>query len=425
LKLEWDFLLGNIAIGDNNSDVDELPWLFEERRSSFINMCNAFPEFASQMKFHNPMWQKFYKSESPEKELDDLERHKQINFNINTSELKSLSARLKKLILIQVFRPDRLETAMKNFLCDLIGIGNLTQTAIGLENLLEEVEKIKSEEKKTVPILFITTLGSDPSKELEDFANKEIGSQNYIQIPMGAGDNEKITISMKEAAQKGLWICLKNLHLSVSWLSNLEKYIKNLKDPHPRFKIFLTSESHNKFSPILLQMSKKIAYETPPGVKKNLERIYQLWQANNPINQNSENKNANINNSNLIQSLKYQACFSLAFIHALLQERRTYIPQGWTKFYEFSYSDLKVSSESMINYLENCLNEKTLPTIWKNIKGLIVNSYYGGRIDNEFDFEIMKTYIEKIFDLDILSNTSKKILNVGNFLYYCILILNY
>jgi dynein heavy chain 2, cytosolic len=33
-----------------------------------------------------------------------------------------------------------------------------------------------------------------------------------------------------------------------------------------------------------------------------------------------------------------------------MQERRTYIPQGWSKFYEFSYGDLK-AGENIIDYL--------------------------------------------------------------------------
>jgi dynein heavy chain 2 len=35
-----------------------------------------------------------------------------------------------------------------------------------------------------------------------------------------------------------------------------------------------------------------------------------------------------------------QLMFILSWFHALLQERRTYIPQGWVKYYEFSYGDL-------------------------------------------------------------------------------------
>jgi len=41
--------------------------------------------------------------------------------------------------------------------------------------------------------------------------------------------------------------------------------------------------------------------------------------------------------SNPIQT---QLLFILSWFHALLQERRTYIPQGWVKYYEFSYGDL-------------------------------------------------------------------------------------
>ena len=109
-----------------------------------------------------------------------------------------------------------------------------------------------------------------------------------------------------------------------------------------------------------------------------MEKI-EFKNKNNPIENNPQN-------DQMINTLKSQASFALAFIHALLQERRTYIPQGWTKFYEFSYADLKVSYESLISYL-HLSDKNSLKNIWKNIKGLIINSYYGGRIDNEFDFE--------------------------------------
>lgn len=33
----------------------------------------------------------------------------------------------------------------------------------------------------------------------------------------------------------------------------------------------------------------------------------------------------------------------MAFCHAVLQERRTYIPQGWSKFYEFGPGDLRAA----------------------------------------------------------------------------------
>jgi len=31
----------------------------------------------------------------------------------------------------------------------------------------------------------------------------------------------------------------------------------------------------------------------------------------------------------------------LTYFHSLIQERKNYIPQGWTKSYEFNYGDYK------------------------------------------------------------------------------------
>ena len=39
--------------------------------------------------------------------------------------------------------------------------------------------------------------------------------------------------------------------------------------------------------------------------------------------------------------LRARTVFALAWFHAVVQERRIFIPQGWCKFYEFSDSDLK------------------------------------------------------------------------------------
>jgi dynein heavy chain 2 len=35
---------------------------------------------------------------------------------------------------------------------------------------------------------------------------------------MGGGQNEAALLLMKQAAEKGQWLCLKNIHLVTSWL---------------------------------------------------------------------------------------------------------------------------------------------------------------------------------------------------------------
>jgi len=122
-----------------------------------------------------------------------------------------------------------------------------------------------------------------------------------------------------------------NLHLVTPWLSILEKEFKML-NPDPRFRLWLTSEPHVKFPSILLQSSLKITYETPPGMRNNLQRTFQYVA---PQQGSSQEHN------------KMQLLFILSWFHSIIQERRTYIPQGWVKYYEFSYGDLK-AGESIL-----------------------------------------------------------------------------
>ena len=115
----------------------------------------------------------------------------------------------------------------------------------------------------------------------------------------------------------------------IAWLPSLEKEMKSL-EPHENFRLWLTTESHPKFPPILLQSSLKITYEAPPGVRRNLQRTFESWS------QDFVERGHSV--------VRSQALFALAWFHAVVQERRMLIPQGWSKFYEFSLSDLRAGA---------------------------------------------------------------------------------
>lgn len=71
-------------------------------------------------------------------------------------------------------------------------------------------------------------------------------------------------------------------------------------------------------------------------MKRNLERTY-CKLANEPFS-----------------SVEYaRTIFTLSWFHAIVQERRTYIPQGWCKFYEFSDSDLLTALRIVQKRFEN------------------------------------------------------------------------
>lgn len=137
------------------------------------------------------------------------------------------------------------------------------------------------------PLLLISSPGADASKELEEYAAKTIGAGQYEELAMGGGQQEVAMHMLRAAAAAGGWLCLKNLHLVVAWLPSLEKELSSL-EPHPEFRLWLTSETHNTFPSILLQQSLKATFESPPGIKKNLQRTFESWDpelfhASNPV----------------------------------------------------------------------------------------------------------------------------------------------
>ena len=69
-----------------------------------------------------------------------------------------------------------------------------------------------------------------------------------------------------------------------------------------------------------------------------------------------------------------QAMFALAWFHALLEERRNFIPQGWTKFYEFSMADLRAGAD----IIDRLFAKKDGNVRWESLHGLFENAIYGG-----------------------------------------------
>ena len=77
---------------------------------------------------------------------------------------------------------------------------------------------------------------------------------------MGQGQMEIAIEQLKKCCINGDWLCLKNLHLVVSWLPTLEKEL-NLLKPNEKFRLWMTTEMHPNFPSILLQSSLKVTYE--------------------------------------------------------------------------------------------------------------------------------------------------------------------
>ncbi|CAM4781010.1 unnamed protein product [Rotaria magnacalcarata] len=356
---EWEHFIG-LSVADVKEARTLPAWVNEERSFDVSSFKTTFPQLFSNLRFDDETWSRW-------NSVNDCELH--------FPEDKHLTS-FQQILVIQAFRPDRLESAMKQFACDLLGLKDISPETLNLRKLYSK-ETISTE-----PILIIISPGADPSAELRDLAMEIVGKDRYAEIAMGQGQMEIALDLLKKCSNQGTWLCLKNLHLVTSWLTTLEKELNALK-PHKDFRLWLTSEVHTKFPTILLQSSIKVTYEAPPGIKRNLLRTFEIWTP-------EEFGKGSVARSQIL--------FILAWFHAIVQERRKYIPQGWTKFYEFSQADLRASYEIIHRLCERAGRQSSGEIQWNYIHGLFDQAIYGGRVDNPTDTDVLRSYLVQYFN---------------------------
>ena len=157
----------------------------------------------------------------------------------------------QEVLLVQCLRPDRLISAMTRFCCRMLGLSELLLPSQPLRTVYER------DTAAGVPTLIIVSPGTDPSQELRELGAGVVGKDAVHEVAMGQGQADVALSLLRECALNGGWLVLKNLHLVWSWLPVLEKEINALR-PHQAFRLWCTSESHPKFSPVLLQTCHKV-----------------------------------------------------------------------------------------------------------------------------------------------------------------------
>ena len=377
-KKEWEFFIGLLLNeGDKptrgRGSVTKIQtsapsWVPNDRAVNLDKLMSSFAGLPNALSLRDEdMWVEWVRSAQCEVEFP-------------SSVTKKIS-RFQQVLVVQALRPDRLESAMSQFARSVLDLKDISPSDTNLRTMLDQM-------KASEPLLIIVSEGVDPSRDLSELADEKVGKDRFHEVAMGQGQSEIALEKLKNCAANGDWLCLKNLHLMTAWLPTLEKAMNGLT-PHENFRLWLTTEAHPKFSSMLLQSSLKLTYESPPGLKKNLTRTYETWTAEF-INSGS--------------SVRAQSLFVLAFIHAVLQERRVYIPQGWTKFYEFSGGDLRTAS-AIVSRVCNEASDKGAPVKWEDIQGLLALAVYGGRIDSTEDFRILTSYLKQVFSDSVISSS--------------------
>uniref|UniRef100_A0A0R3TKG0 Dynein, axonemal, heavy chain 5 n=1 Tax=Rodentolepis nana TaxID=102285 RepID=A0A0R3TKG0_RODNA len=283
----------------------------------------------------------------------------------------------QKLCLLRCFRLDRICRAVENFVAEILGNNCMSSSESSLATVYEQSHP-------ETPIVFILSPGSDPTESLKKFAKSHLDldpSINLKFLSMGQGQETSALKLFKLASADGSWLILQNCHLLVKWIPQLKKSIESTKKFHPNFRLWITTEPSPDFPIDFLQLSLKVVTEPLLGLKRNLRATFLEIPASKFVECQHP----------AFSTLAY----TLSFFHAVVQERRQYGKLGWNVPYDFNLSDFHASLAVIVDQMKSTRLESEIS--WGSLRYLIDEVMYGGRVIDEFDRRVLRTYIHEYF----------------------------
>ena len=240
--------------------------------------------------------------------------------------------------------------------------------------------------------------GFDASYKVDALVEK----QNATCSNVAMGSDEGFTSADRAitgAAANGTWVMIKNVHLAPQWLQSLEKRLAALK-PHDDFRLFLSMESNSKIPVNLIRASRTLVYEQPAGMRANMRDTLTVLS--------DRGTKAPVEKGRLY--------LLLCFLHAVLQERLTYAPTlGWKGLWEFNDSDYECCAFIIDSWIEAISqgrsNVAPVKMPWDLIRTLVMEMY-GGKIDDEGDFNLLGDIVTRVFDPAAYENEHELVSNV-------------
>jgi len=279
---------------------------------------------------------------------------------------------LRELLLVKLFRIDRLVPATERFVTAVFGPAFL--------DVAEDLGRIAQITTASSPIALCSSPGFDASYKVDQLVERT--QESCTSVAMGSNESvASADAALAGAAANGSWVLIKNVHLSTEWLQNLVKRIDSLK-PHKNFRLFLSMETSPKIPSSLLRASRVLMYEQPAGIRANMrDTLTSLPER--AVQQPVE---------------KARVHFLLSFLHAVVQERLRYAPRlGWKGFWEFNDADFDCSAFIIQWWTDNLARgrsnvaPKSIP--WDMLH-VLITEMYGGKVDDASDFAQLRALVE-------------------------------
>ena len=326
------------------TDPNPLSWLPNAAwaAASALADIEDFGRFTSDLVEASPRFREWFNAISPEDEKLPL-------------DWAGLDRKpFQKMLVVRCLRPDRMTSALTNFIRSTLPEGNSYIECDSTLNSLEILDSCLEDSTPRTPIYFILSPGANVVADLDKKA-AENGLQkgiSYHNVSMGQGQDVVAMSRLETAHRNGHWVILNNVHLMPKWLVELEKKLDEYaaEGSHDKFRVFLTSDPSKTIPIGILNRCIKLTNEPPTGLKANLKRAWCFFPKE--YIEEADSKTRSI-------------LFGLCHFHSIVMERKQFGPMGYNMKYPFSIGDLRDSATCLQNYMDNMGGGK-IP--WQDLK---------------------------------------------------------
>jgi len=205
-ETHFQFLLRDQS---KTSEPNPLPWLPNSAWSRVLALddIEGFSKFKSDLVEAAPRFCEWYNSLAAENE----------KLPLDWAGLDK--APFQKMLVVRCLRPDRLTSALSNFIRNILPNGSKYIDCDSTLNSLEILDSCLQESTPGTPLYFILSPGANVVRDLDIMAAKygfQKGS-TYHNVSMGQGQDVVAMASLKMAHQNGHWVILNNIHLMPKW----------------------------------------------------------------------------------------------------------------------------------------------------------------------------------------------------------------